>query len=105
MGRSIGRKVMKHTRPKFVVGEQVGVFSKLRPKHNCGRTEITFRRWMNQEDNAAGYIGWAYRTAHIEGVSNPKAIFFESSLRKLPKDKKLQWKHCAWQPEEVEKNG
>ncbi len=96
---------MQGTRPKFVLGELVAVFSKESPRYNCGRTEITFRRWMTAENSDSGYVGWVYRTAHIEGVADPNSIFYESSLRKLPEHRKLQWKHCPWQPDEVKKDG
>jgi len=84
------------TRPKFCVGEEVGVTCFNKP--NIPRTEITKAMWRENKLMYRGidggevyrYTGWVYLTRD----TSPDKISREEDIRKLPPEDRLSWEDC-----------
>lgn len=81
-------------RPKFIIGEEVMIRSIYDPASDIDKTEVIEMVYM-QGDNSRSYVGWAYRTLHIQAENG---WYAEASLKKIPPDDRSSWESCVWQP-------
>lgn len=95
---------MSKPRPKFCVGEQVAVRSKISPQHDVDKTEviaITYGdhgRFYSTADFSAQPSGWRYQTSH---QTDDSKWYREDSLHKLPHEDRISWEDCVFNPSEV----
>ena len=75
--------------PKFCVGEEVAIDSKIAPEYNTDRTEVIYAEYREAHQGSLGIAGWKYKTAHQPDKTKE---FLESSLRKIKPDESVSFK-------------
>lgn len=93
---------MSRPRPKFCVGEEVGVQCDIEPTINIDCTEVIYREYAGTEltHSQTGDVlepMWIYQTAHIGRKFAPVGIP-ECYLRKIPPQDRQSFDDCVWQP-------